>query len=711
MRTLPPPYPAWAAAVWHDDTQRIADGFITTFSFRIVNAGGVQGGGDGLVFVIHGGGTGEIGSGGGGIGYQGIGNSLAVEFDTYLNSERGDPDNHHLSIHLNGDSFETNAIGSTSIPDVRDGNAHTARIEYDGPSNAHQMRVFLDNTLVLTVTANLPEILPNLGPMARIGFTAGAAAAYENHDILSWSFAPPRVTRVTYEQIFTDDLPIDADPNADPNDPNQVSGRRIFPDRKDTEDQIERSWIKVRAKYTTPTAGVRIYFRNFDLDDPSAAGPPVDPNNNAGWDNRGSVLGTGSSPAGFFDVEEIPQCTDAPGPQSSQIVSCLTDANGEVAVDYFITQRQGDNFAVAASLDPAFLSNVAVNGVNLTHPTSGDVPISDSIPNPCESSTAVGCRTSMLTVWRRLHIEYDAMGQVSKNYVEGNFYEPRTVPAGDEVLLPVFFADLVDRDQLQGGTFKTGERLLHIVRNGDSSVTVNNPSEFEIVQGQSFLAYDDDDFNDNDGLVPKGDEGETVTMPGVLLMLEPLDSECVPASDPSPCNVLAPAYIRPVYDLGGNDFVPFYKYLNDDDRNSLFGTWFFNRDHEGRENFWVIYLLTAYQPDQYYNNDPDRLLFGTPDRIRTSSDHRGAVLFLELNRAREYDYMDLENEGIPSWQNRPVSRRHEFAREVGVMFGGRPTDADGEPDNAKSLMAGAEIRMRSVFGETTLTRIRDTKFP
>ena len=132
----------------------------------------------------------------------------------------------------------------------------------------------------------------------------------------------------------------------------------------------------------------------------------------------------------------------------------------------------------------------------------------------------------------------------------------------------------------------------------------------------------------------------------------------------------------------------------------MFDGWFFNKDSAGREAFWTIYLLSAYQPDRSLDNDPD-WLFGSPDRTRTSSNEDGAVLFLELNRAREYDYMDQENQGFPSWRNRPVSRRHELAREVGVMFGGDASDTTGEPDNEKSLMADAENRTRGVFGDVT----------
>lgn len=519
-----------------------------------------------------------------------------------------------------------------------------------------------------------------------------------------------KVKSVTFEHIPNSNpgLPID-------NNPRVGGGLRVFPDQDSPGDQIDRRWMRVRARHNTATAGVRIYFRNFDLDDPSATGPPVDTNGDAGWDNRGDIPEVpGTQPAGYLSVEGRPpghQCTIASGPLSTQIVSCLTDANGEAWVDFAVTRGQGDNFAVAASLDVNFLPNVTVNGMNLAHPTSGTVPIGTVVQNPCESAAAMGCRTSMLTAWRRLHIEYDSMGQVSKNYYEGNFDRPGTAPVGEVEFYLGRFAQ-IETDRYAGGTIKIGDRRLPITSNGIATVIADNPSEFDIAMGQPYVLYDDDDFNSSDGELPDGDEGEPVVGSDERSMLDSTDNECSPNPNPGVCSVLAPAYIRPVYDLpGSNDFAPFFEYLIEDDRNPLFDRWFLNKDYEAREDFWAIYLLNAYQHSESTDNDPETPFLGIPFRTRAITNNLGVVLYLELNRGQEYNYMDDENPGIPEWRNRPVSRRHELAREVGFMFGGHPTDTTGEPVNEKSLMAEAENRRRGVFGDVTLEKIRKQLYP
>lgn len=193
------------AAVWHVFTHRITNGFTTMFTFRITNATGMTGGADGFAFVIHSAGVDAMGNSGGQIGYAsdidndplGIPNSLAFEFDTYKNDVLNDPDNNHLSIHTAGqapnDANENASLGRTSaIPNLKDGAEHTVRIEYDGPSNAHQMRIYVDNLAVpkLTRTINLSNILLNGGPEAFVGFTGACAFEWEIHEITNWSFSP-----------------------------------------------------------------------------------------------------------------------------------------------------------------------------------------------------------------------------------------------------------------------------------------------------------------------------------------------------------------------------------------------------------------------------------------------------------------------------------------------------------------------------------------
>jgi hypothetical protein len=69
--------PQRTGAVWLPTKQQVQDGFTATFDWQIIRARAV--GGDGFAFVIQNTSDVALGAGGGGIGYSGIANSIAVE--------------------------------------------------------------------------------------------------------------------------------------------------------------------------------------------------------------------------------------------------------------------------------------------------------------------------------------------------------------------------------------------------------------------------------------------------------------------------------------------------------------------------------------------------------------------------------------------------------------------------------------------------------
>ena len=209
-------------AAWVNLRQPVGDGFDTTFQFQITDL--VNTGADGLTFVIQNGdqifpgagGLTALGGGGGGMGYYGIANSLAVEFDTWFNGDFSDPSENHVSVHTFGtqqnSADEFFSLGSTTvIPDLSDGNVHTARIIYTPGT----LQVFLDDfaTPALTVPADLGAILNLEHGHAWVGFTAATGGAAENHDLLSWSY-----TR-NLREICNDGLDNDGDGLMDGTDP------------------------------------------------------------------------------------------------------------------------------------------------------------------------------------------------------------------------------------------------------------------------------------------------------------------------------------------------------------------------------------------------------------------------------------------------------------------------------------------------------------
>jgi len=92
---------------------------------------------------------------------------------------------------------------------------------------------------------------------------------------------------------------------------------------------------------TTFGSGKTIYFKSFDLDDPSTDAAPMDSNGSLGNDNRG-----GSGTAAQYGILSI-----VGGSGTTNSVSAATDANGIASADLTVTMQPGDNFMVAASHD------------------------------------------------------------------------------------------------------------------------------------------------------------------------------------------------------------------------------------------------------------------------------------------------------------------------------------------------------------------------
>jgi hypothetical protein len=191
---------------WMDSRRGVVDGFMTEFSFRIYNL--LAGGADGFALVIAG--TPQPVFGIEDIGYSGITNSLAVEFDTWYNTSDGDDSDHHISVHTRGLlgnlEHESASIGRYTPPvDFSNGLVHRVRILYTPGT----FLVFLDNlnTPVLNLNVNLGTLLSLPNGTAWIGFTAGSGGSAESHDILAWShtsFAnvPPTVALTSPAQAI-----------------------------------------------------------------------------------------------------------------------------------------------------------------------------------------------------------------------------------------------------------------------------------------------------------------------------------------------------------------------------------------------------------------------------------------------------------------------------------------------------------------------------
>jgi tetratricopeptide (TPR) repeat protein len=186
-------------AAWSTERRNVQQPFSATFQFQITNPD-PQGGADGLAFVIQNYSRSSLGSNGGGMGYHGIPNSIAVEFDTSRTplgtppmTVRGDPNDHHISVHTGGNgpnsADEELRIGTTyDAANPKDGRPHTARVRY----SPGRMDIYLDDlgTPALTVPLDLVTTLRLTDGEAWIGLTAATGNRVEQHEVWSLSWQP-----------------------------------------------------------------------------------------------------------------------------------------------------------------------------------------------------------------------------------------------------------------------------------------------------------------------------------------------------------------------------------------------------------------------------------------------------------------------------------------------------------------------------------------
>ncbi len=200
-----------AGAAWTADTVDISGGFTTSFLFRLTDFGGWpldwsmpsgRTGADGITFTIQGAGPDAVGLSDSGIGYMGIPDSLVVEVDTWANYPPlyCEPNDAHVSVHslgtlpnraehcpvdVGGGEMRNPALATAVIPaEISTGGLHSAQITY----RSGNLWVVIDGAPLISLSVDIPGLLELPNGRAFVGFTASTGGAYENQDILSWSF-------------------------------------------------------------------------------------------------------------------------------------------------------------------------------------------------------------------------------------------------------------------------------------------------------------------------------------------------------------------------------------------------------------------------------------------------------------------------------------------------------------------------------------------
>ncbi len=350
--------------------------------------------------------------------------------------------------------------------------------------------------------------------------------------------------------------------------PNPRGGLRIFPDRSSPTNATPQNRVRLRAALSAPLQGVLIYFKAFDVDDPST-NIVIDPNGDRGGDNNGTLA---------FN--------------SSMETSRNTDSNGVAVVDLEVTMQPGDNFRVGASVAKTDLDQL----------TDDTVPAGNSAPTNTPAKF-----TDMLTVWRRLWIERDSMTMVTNNFVSARVVGVTTnMSSGagtfDRVQLDVTLPD--DEDVFEGGTLTIAalSKTLVIYGNSDNPLfadTVSVPAGSFSAADVAFIAtnhpsavlHDDD----NDFLLPHYPVG------GTLLI-----------------SAFAEAYILPVYADAYNirTSIPFQP------NTGLKGTFFDiddAQDFESSSDCWITLVVGCFQPAKGEDADPDGISPVTHFTIKSDS--------------------------------------------------------------------------------------------
>jgi hypothetical protein len=234
--------PKQVASVWYADPLPVLQGFETRFTFQISDQSKrcyevsdenfglrhyrscVVHGGDGFAFVLHGHDdkAATVGKPGSELGVEGIANSLAIEFDTWFNTEKPDTFEDHVAVYSRGPQanalIDSAKLSATALHDLADGLVHVVKIRYyeelryeyapyfsattnlvgflkdiSEDRRVGTLVVFMDTGIdsdepLLAMPINLAATLRLPSDQAYVGFTASTGRAWQKHDVLGWYY-------------------------------------------------------------------------------------------------------------------------------------------------------------------------------------------------------------------------------------------------------------------------------------------------------------------------------------------------------------------------------------------------------------------------------------------------------------------------------------------------------------------------------------------
>lgn len=200
---LTPDAIAKTGGVYTADPLPVSKGFSTSFDFSMKTYGA-----DGMAFVISAnpvpGLPTDPEAGGGGLGYRNATNTVAVEFDTWEDSDSGQ--GIHIAIHSGGteanagDASTLKASTKSLITELNDGGSHEAQVVYKRPKGKPSfMKVSVDGQALLKKKIKLHKTLDLTakdGVMgwedrpegsAWLGISAATGESTQRHAVSSWA--------------------------------------------------------------------------------------------------------------------------------------------------------------------------------------------------------------------------------------------------------------------------------------------------------------------------------------------------------------------------------------------------------------------------------------------------------------------------------------------------------------------------------------------